>query len=206
MRIGEIIESTSTQFVAESLELGRPPALGSLVKVAISEESDLCGVVCYSETASLDPGRRAVCRGSDEVQDHQVYEENPQLEHVLRTEFTSLCVGVAEGEMLLQGLSSRPAPLHYSVCACSPEETTRFTDDLYYFRLLLGGSVLVPAEQLLASHVREAYRTRGADEEWLRRAAEEIARLLKRDYDQLMGVLHGIERGTRPRSRGESRE
>jgi hypothetical protein len=206
MRFGEIVESTSTQFVAESLELGWPPALGSLVKVAISEESSLYGVVCFSETASLDPGRRAVRRSSDEVLDLQVYRENPQLEHVLRTEFTSLSVGVVEGEMVLQGLSSRPAPLHYSVSACSSEETTRFTDDLYYFRLLVGGSVLVPAEQLLASHVREAYRARGADEEWLRRAAEEIASLLKQDYDQLMGVLHGIERATRPRSKGESTE
>ena len=206
MRFGEIIESTSTQFVAESLELGWPPALGSLVKVGISDESDLYGVVCFSETASLDPGRRAVRRSSDEVLDLQVYRENPQLEHVLRTEFTSLCVGVVAGEAVFQGLSSRPVPLHYSVSGCSPEETTRFTDDLYYFRLLLGGSVLVTAEQLLASHVREMYQTRGADEEWLRGAAQEIARLLKQDYDQLMGILHGIERGTRLRSRGESRE
>lgn len=206
MRIGEIIESTSTQFVAESLELGRPPALGSLVKVGIAEESDLYGVVCFSETASLDPGRRAIRRSNDEIQDQQVYRENPQLEHVLRTEFTSLSVGVTEGEVVFQGLSPRPASLHYSVSGCSPEETTRFTDDLYYFSLLLGGSVLVPAEQLLASHVRQAYQTRGTDEEWLRRAAQEIARLLKQDYDQLMRVLHAIERGTRLRSRGESRE
>jgi hypothetical protein len=206
MRIGEIIESTSTQFVAESLELGRPPALGSLVKVGISEESDLYGVVCFSETASLDPGRRAVRRSSNDVQDQQVYRENPQLEHVLRMEFTSLSVGVVEGEAILQGLSSRPAPLHYSVSGCSPEETTRFTDDLYYFRLLLGGAALVPPEQLLASHVQEVHHTRGADAEWLRRVTKEIARLLKQDYDQLMGVLHAIERGTRLRSGGESRE
>jgi len=37
MRIGEIIETGTTGFVAESLELNRPPALGSLVKVEVGD-------------------------------------------------------------------------------------------------------------------------------------------------------------------------
>jgi hypothetical protein len=204
MRIGEIIESTSVQFVSESLELRQSPALGSLLRVRISDDGDLYGVVCYGETRSLDPGRRAVRRSTSEVYDDQVYRENPQLEHILRTEFTCLAVGVLEAGGILQGLPAQPPPLHFSVHTCSPEETARFTEDLYYFRLLLSASLPVPAEQLLANHVRRVYGERGGDDNWLRRAAQEVGHLLKQDYDRLMAVLYGIDQGSSPRAGGVS--
>ncbi len=193
MRIGEIIESSSTRFVAESLELNQPPPLGSLVRVRIGEGHDLYGVVCYGETGGLDPGRRAVRRSSDEVYDEQIYLESPQLEHTLRTEFESLSVGVVERGVVRQCLPSQPPPLHFSVHSCGLEETMLFTENLYYFRLLLGIPGPVPAEQLLAANVRQMYEGRGEDEEWLERASREIASLLKQDHDRLMTVLYAIE-------------
>jgi len=193
VRVGEIVESNSTGFVCESYELNRPPALGSLVKVHVGEARDLYGVVCYGETGSLDPGRRAVRRSTDEVYDHQVYRESPQLEHVLRTEFTSVAVGIVERGIVVQGLPSLPPPLHFSVHTCSSEETILFTENLYYFRLLLRASGPVAVEQLLAANVREVYIERGSDEEWLREAAREAASLLKHEYDRLMAVLYAIQ-------------
>jgi hypothetical protein len=198
MRIGEIVESTSVQFVSESLELRRPPALGSLLKVQVSDDMDLYGVVCYGETRSLDPGRRAVRRSTSEVYDDQVYRENPQLEHILCTEFTCLSVGVLRAGTIIQGLPEQPPPLHFSVHTCSPEEMTRFTERLHYFRLLLSASVPVPAEQLLANHVRHVHRERGGDNNWLRRATQEVAHLLEQDYDRLMAVLYSIDQGCSP--------
>jgi len=53
----------------------------------------------------------------------------------------------------------------------------------------------VPSEQPLAAHVRQAYRQRGEDREWLERAGREIAALLKHDYERLMTVLYAIEAG-----------
>ncbi len=196
MRIGEIVESSSTHFVAESLDLRRPPELGRLVKVHLEEGRDLCAVVCHGETGSLDPGRRAVRRSTKEVYDDRVYREHPQLEHVLRTEFTSLAVGLLDKEVVHQGLPSMPPPLHYSVYGCEKEETTRFSQDLYYFRLLLGVPVRIPVELVLAGHLRWVYRERGHDEEWLQEAAREVANLLKQDYERLATVLYAIERDT----------
>jgi len=49
--------------------------------------------------------------------------------------------------------------------------------------------------------VRQAYRQRGEDREWLERAAREIAALLKHDYERLMTVLYAIEPGQRMDSR-----
>jgi hypothetical protein len=195
MRIGEIVESTSTYFVAESLDLRRPPELGRLVKVHLAEDSELYAVVCYGQTGSLDPGRRAVRRGTEEVYDEQVYREHPQLKHVLRTEFTSLAVGVLDEGVVHQGLPSQPPPLHYSVHGCDAEETNRFTQDLYYFRLLLGVSVEIPADLLLAGHLKWVFRERDRDEEWLQGAAREVAHLLRQDCERLATVLSAIERG-----------
>jgi hypothetical protein len=196
MRIGEIVESSSTHFVAESLDLRRPPELGRLVKVQLEEGRDLCAVVCHGETGSLDPGRRAVRRSTEEVHDDQVYREHPQLEHVLRTEFTSLAVGLLHQDVVQQGLPSSPPPLHYSVYGCDKEEMTRFTQDLYYFRLLLGVPVRIAVELVLAQHLKWVYRERGHDEEWLQEAAREVATLLKQDYDRLATILYAIERDT----------
>ena len=67
MRIGEINETGTTGFVAESLDpkLNRPPALGSLVKVEVGDGACVYGVVSHGTTAGLDPGRRAVRRSTE---------------------------------------------------------------------------------------------------------------------------------------------
>ena len=93
MRIGEIIETGTTGFVAESLELNRPPALGSLVKVEVGDGDCVYGVVSHGTTTGLDPGRRAVRRSTEEVYDEAIYDEHPELRHTLRTEFSVLLVG-----------------------------------------------------------------------------------------------------------------
>jgi hypothetical protein len=190
MRIGEIIETGTTGFVAESLELNQPPALGNLVKVEVGEGTCVYGVVSHGTTAGLDPGRRAVRRSTEEV-----YDEHPELKHTLRTEFSVLLVGCVEDGAIRQHLPAQPPPLHYSVQQCTEKEVRAFSEGLYYLRLLLSASGEVPSEQLLAAHVRQAYRQRGQDREWLERAAREIAALLKHDYERLMTVLYAIEPG-----------
>ena len=193
MRIGEIIETGTTGFVAESLELNRPPALGSLVKVEVGDGDCVYGVVNQGTTAGLDPGRRAVRRSSEEVYDEAIYDEHPELRHILRTEFGVLLVGCVEDGIIHQHLPAKPPPLHFSVHQCKEEEVRAFSEGLYYLRLLLAAPGEVPSEQLLAAHVRQAYRQRGQDREWLERAAREIATLLKHEYERLMTVLYAIE-------------
>jgi len=209
MRIGEIIETGTTGFVAESLDpkLNRPPALGSLVKVEVGEGGCVYGVVSHGTTAGLDPGRRAVRRSTEQVYDQAIYDEHPELRHTLRTEFSVLLVGCVEDGLppappilggtgdIRQHLPAQPPPLHYSVHQCTEDEVRAFSERLYYLRLLLSAVGEVPSEQLLAAHVRQAHRQRGEDREWLERAAREIAALLKHDYERLMTVLYAIEPG-----------
>ena len=66
-RVGEIIEASTTDFVAQCYELYRSPPLGSLVKTG-----DIYGIVGNAATTSLEPGRRPIARGKDEATEEAV--------------------------------------------------------------------------------------------------------------------------------------
>lgn len=193
MRIGEIIHTTSTGFTAESFQLLKPPPLGSLVKVRSEGLREIFAVVSFGETGSIEPGRRAVRFSQENIYDESIYQEHPELTRTLRTEFAAVLVGEIDGQEILQGLPSQPPPLHYSVQDCTPEEVVRFTQNLYYLRLLWSAAGPVLPEHLLAAHLRQVFQERDDDREWLALAAREVAGLLKQNYDRLMTVLLGIE-------------
>jgi hypothetical protein len=190
-RIGEIVETGTAFFIAESFVLHQPPALGQLVYVETDAIPCIYGVVCYGSTASPDPGRRAVRRSTEGVYDDAIYREHPQLQRTLRTEFIARLVGYREEEWIHRYLPPQPPPLHYSVQKCTTDQVKAFTEHLTYLRLLLEATE-VPAEQLLAAHIRQVYQARDSDEDWLSFAARQVAGLLKNDYDRLMTVLRGI--------------
>jgi hypothetical protein len=194
MRIGEIIETNTLGFVAQSDKLHEHPPLGSLVKVRDADGRDYAyAVVSFGRTASPEPGRRAVARGSQDVHDEAIYRANPQLPHILQTEFHAALVGCVAGGGVRQHLPSQPPRLHYDVLACTAAEVRAFSQQLPYFRLLLAAPGELPGEQLLAAHIRATYHQRENDAAWLERAARETAALLKGDYERLMTVLHAID-------------
>jgi len=194
MRIGEIIETNTLGFIAKSEELHQHPPLGSLVKVRGPDGEDYAyAVVSFGQTASPEPGRRAVARGGDDVHDEAVYQAHPQLSRILQTEFHAALVGCAPDGRLRQHLPPQPPRLHYDVLACTAAETRAFTEQLPYFRLLLNAPGELSGEQLLAAHIRAAYRQRGDDAAWLERAARQAATLLKGDYERLLTLLYSID-------------
>jgi hypothetical protein len=194
MRIGEIIETNTLGFVTKSDELHEHPPLGSLVKVRDPGGQDYAyAVVSFGQTASPEPGRRAVARGGGGVHDEAIYQAHPQLPHILQTEFHATLVGWVEGEKVRQHLPPQPPRLHYDVLACTADEVRGFSERLPYFRMLLNAPGELPGEQLLAAHIRATYRQRGDDATWLERAARQAAALLKGDYERLMTVLYGVD-------------
>jgi hypothetical protein len=194
-RIGEIVATSSQSLTAVSFVLHQPPALGSLVQVRVAEAArTVYAVVSYGTTEGLDAGRHVVRRSTDDVHDAAIYAQHPQLEKTLHTQFQALLVGFADGGgRLYQHLPPQPPPLHYSVSACDDGDAVRFTRERRYFRLLLATAGEIPAEQLLAAHIREMAARRGGDQGWLREAARDVATLLKGEYDRLMGVLQAIQ-------------
>lgn len=94
---------------------------------------------------------------------------------------------------MYQQLPPQPPPLHFSVQECSPEESSRFSEKLYYLRLLLATTVEIPTPQPIIAHVNETYRLRGEDRPWLEGTARQLAALLKDDNDMLMSILYAID-------------
>lgn len=196
MRIGEVIETNTGGFWAESTALHELPPLGSLVAVTLPSRDTIFGVVVFGQTAGIDSGRQAVLRGTAEIVDEGIYAHHPELAMILRTTFRAVTVGYREaGGTMRHYLSPCPPPLHFSVARSTIEEARDFVARPRYFAMLLAAETDVPAEQVLAAHIRTTYQLLGDDAGWLASASQQVARLLKRDYDRLVTVLEAIDPG-----------
>ena len=188
--VGEIVETSVAEFTAQACRFGVAPPFGGFVKVDLPD-STVYGVVYAIRSGSVDPGGRPVMRGRDGMRDAAIYAENPDLEQVLRTEFTALAIGFEEGGVLRPYLPPQPPPLHWSVRECSTAETVRLTDSLDYFRSVLTASQ-APADALLSANIRLARLARAGDSGFTVRAGRELATLLKHDYPRLSAILRTL--------------
>jgi hypothetical protein len=187
--IGEIVEASTTEFLAQTVELDSAPPFGALVEAATDDPLTMYGVVAHVQTAGIDPGSRAIMRGHGDVRDERIYQENPDLPLVLRTTFRALVVGFAEGQRLHQFLPPRPPRLHYSVFTCNPETVRAFaTTSLDYLVALLNATDL-PVDELLAANLRYTAAQFGDGGEFLQQAGRELAQLLRADYARLTSIL-----------------
>jgi hypothetical protein len=196
-RIGEVIEASTTRFIAGAYALLETPPFGALVRAQAREEgTSVYGLVYEICTGSREPGARAVVRGrtytGQELYDAEIYREHPDLAEVLQTEFSAITVGYTEGWQIYQYLPPHPPPVHYSVYECDTEELMRFSNSSDFFRSVLFASQ-VPGDELLAATLRQIARARGDDGLfYLVQAGREIASLLKDDYDRLSALLRRI--------------
>jgi hypothetical protein len=190
--IGEIIETSTTRFLAQACDLSRPPAFGSLVRVDCSP-AEVFGLVFHVRTGGLEPGSQAVMRGRMGVRDEAIYRENPDLKAVLRTDFAALIVGFCQDGQLRQHLPMYPPPLHWSVRECNETEVVAFTNQFDYFRGVLALND-APADELLAANLRLVRLARSFDADFNLRAGREVARLLNRDYERLSAILRRLDR------------
>ena len=188
--IGEVIESSTTEVLAQACQLDAAPAFGSLVRVSGGDGGlDTFAVVAQVQTAGIDPGARAVMRGHGEVRDDMIYRENPDLPLVLRTTFRCALVGFEADASVCQLLPPTPPRLHYSVYVATAAEVRRFTDaGLDYLRTLLG-TTEAATDEMLAANIRLTGQLRGEPEGFTHAAGRELADLLRADYPRLTGIL-----------------
>jgi len=186
---GEVIESSTTEFLAQAQQLDGAPPFGAFVQVATDDGLTILGVVAHVQTGGIDPGARAIMRGHDDIRDDLIYQENPDLPLVLRTTYRALVVGFTEGGSIYQFLPPRPARLHYSVTPCSAAAVKTFTDTgLDYLGALLAGTE-IPIDELLAANIRQTAALRGEPQAFLQAAGKELAQLLHTDYGRLTAIL-----------------
>ena len=122
-RVGEVVESSSTGFVAQSYRLYGAPHLGALVRTGGPYPA--YGVVHEVATRGIDPSRRPTARGEDEATEEDVYRSNPQLEHLLRTDFRAVIVGHIGGGQTRYHLPPSPPPIYAFVHVCATQARRR---------------------------------------------------------------------------------
>lgn len=187
--VGEVVEASTTEFLAQALQLDSAPPFGAFVEVAADEALTIYGVVGHVQTAGIDPGSRAIMRGHGDVRDERIYAENPDLPLVLRTTFRALVVGFAEhAGKAYQFLPPRPPRLHYSVFTCHAGTVREFTKELDYLQALLNAADL-PVDELLAANLRSTAAEHSDGGEFLQLAGRELAQLLRADYGRLTAIL-----------------
>lgn len=210
--LAEVIETATSEYVAqcldpEDLDFPAMPPFGSWMR-AEDEASGhrIYGVVYHATTAPIDSVHRARALGLSIA---ELREQQPQIFALLKTEFRVAITGYVDGEVrevedgvggpgatgeraivgrIYQHLPPRPPQIHQTVYTCTRAETIEFSDRLDFLRTLLTLAA-TPSDALLAAVLREIYRLRGGDREWLVRAGRHLSVLLKDDYDRLRAIL-----------------
>ena len=189
--MGEVIEASTAEFIAQCYELYQIPPLGSLVKTK-DQELELYGVVYNAATTSLEPGRRPIARGREEKTEEEIYQTSPQLLKLLKSEFGVVVVGHKDNDKLYHYLPPTPARIHSFVYLCTPAEVMEFSQSFDFLNMLINAHLPIPAEELIAASLRQmsqAYEDRHA---FLVAAGKELAILLSGNLNQLKAILGGI--------------
>ena len=191
-RVGEVIEASSTDFTAQCYELYDSPSLGSLVKTR-DGDVELYGVVYQAATTSLEPGRRPIARGKDEASEEAVYQSNPQLLKLLKSEFGTLVVGHRQGDKLNHYLPPQPARIHGFVYLCSPEEVRGFSLSFAFLNILVNAHLPISTEELTSATLRQMSQVHQDSRSFLVAAGKELALLIGGNLNQLKAILERIQ-------------
>ncbi len=190
-RVGEVIEASTTDFVAQCYELYQSPPLGSLVKTR-DQEVELYGIVYNATTTSLEPGRRPIARGKDEASEEEIYRSSPQLLKLLRSEFSALVVGHRQGDKLYHYLPPKPARIHSFVYQCQPEEVKEFSQSFDFLNILINTHLQVSVEEIVAASLRQMSQVQEDRQRFLVAAGKELAVLFGGEFNRLKAILGRI--------------
>ena len=185
-RIGEIIESSTSQFRAETQELNGAPPFGSFVRT--SGDPSVYGLVYHVCTQSMEPNRRATAYGMTE---QELREEQPQIFELLKTEFEAVIIGFEDSNGPRQVLPPQPPGIHRFVYPCSESEVKGLTNSGDFLRSIFSGS-RIPVDDLMIASVRNAWAARSFDMPYLVKLGKELCRLVRDDYDRLSSIMRRI--------------
>ena len=187
-RVGEVVEATSTAFVAQCYRLYDTPPLGSLVR---SGNPPLYAVVSQVSTGPLDASRPVLARGEAAASEEEVFRENPQLERLLTSRFDALIVGHRVGEEDRHYLPPLPPRVHSFVYTCCAAQVARFTSRLDLLHLLLNSGVPA-ANEVVGACLRQAAAAHTDPSEFLLASGKALAVELAGDLPRLQAILRRV--------------
>lgn len=187
-RVGEVITASTTSFTAECHELYQIPPLGSLLKI---NEGNLVlyGILYHATTQSLEAGRRPIARGQYSTNSETIYDDNPQLTELLRSEFTALVIGHKQDSQLHYYLPPMPARIHSFVYQCPSREVREFSESWDFLYLIIDPRMSIPTEELIAACLRYMSQFYDDRRNFLTTAGKQLAKILGGDLDRLKLIL-----------------
>ena len=191
-RVGEVVEASTTDFVAQCYELYQSPPLGSLVKTT-DPPAELYGIVYHAATSGIEPGRRPIARGKDETSEEAIYQSSPQLSRLLKSEFCALVIGHRQGDKLYHYLPPKPARIHGFVYLCPAEEVKEFSQSFAFINILINARLHVSGEELIAASLRQMSQAYEDSHAFLVTAGKELAVSLSGQFNQLKAILGRIK-------------
>ncbi len=191
-KIAEVIESSSSEYLAQCYDLNQSPPLGAMVKTTDNLD-EVYGVVYSTETHSIEMGRRAMARGKDMETSEEIFKSNPQLAKLFITDFRVLVIGYCHQGDYYQYLPPKPAPIHNFVYNCLPEEVKAFTGSLDFLTLIAGARISISVDEVIAACLRHAGRCYSDSNAFLVKAGKELAWLLGNDVNRLNSILKRLK-------------
>jgi hypothetical protein len=191
--IGEVVESSTRQFVAEVYEDAEAPAFGHWVRVRDGDTA-LLGLVSHVETGSYDTNRQAVALG---LSPEERAEEMPMVQELLRTTVRAQVLAHRDrGGRLRQTLPPHPPDIHDFVEPC-PDDVLRDLDAPFDFlrTLVEHPDPAVPVDDLLVAVLRRIHAAHGGEHggrEALVTAGRALSRLLDDDHERLQSILRRV--------------
>lgn len=192
--IGEVIESSTRQFVAEVYEETEAPPFGSWIRVDGEDDRQLFGLVSHVETGSYDTNRQAVALG---LSPEERAQEMPMVQELLRTTIRAQVLACATHDgTLRQTLPPWPPNIHDFVYPCTDDQVCALDAPFDFLRTLVEHpDPAVPVDDLLVAVLRQIYEAHGGEHggrEPLVRAGQALSRLLDDDHERLQSILRRV--------------
>jgi len=184
--VGEILESSTREIMAECKLDTQPPPLGTLIK--INTKPMILGIVYNVFTYCIEAGRRPTAYG---LTAEELQEEQPQIFELLKTGFQAVIVGFYEDDTYYQFSPPLPPPLHSFAYICGEDEIRIFTEEKDFIRVLLTTNK-GQSDEIIISFIRQAWIAHKKDQNVLIDFGKELSILLKDDYDRLKSIMKRI--------------
>ncbi len=186
--IGEIIESRTAEFVAESVRYDQVPAYGSFVRVS-DGGLRVYGIVSGAYTGSLDGMSKAKAFFKS-IQELKM--EQPQIFELLRTEFSCVVVGYAQDGRYHPYYPPIHLSLHLPVEKADDDEVLAISQHLGFLEKTLN-SPAGNGEELTAAAIRTAARFHPDPREYIVRVGRELLKMLNYDTQRLKSILERVD-------------
>ncbi len=132
--LGEIIESSLYNFIAQSWDWKNSPPFGSVLVVE-TKLRKFFAVVSFIQTSSTDQVRQPFAFKKTQ---EELTKEQPQIFEFLRTNFSCLLLGYQQEDKIYHVLPPEPPKIHEFVRLASQEEMNYFFSRSGYLQVLFG--------------------------------------------------------------------